>query len=104
MRYDIADYIPEEARKAAAAVVYASRTCLGGPADTKGRCPLGVALQAMGLRSHARPIPAEVAALLTAAGLPAGKRVQLAHAANQFTGDFDMWRITDLAEALGVQP
>lgn len=111
MRYDIADELPEYARRAAAAESYRFRfrdwrdIPDGTPGTVGGDCPLGVALRALGHDVFRRPGPGAVARVLEPPGRVGFdtrrfERIQLA--AHRFAADFDADRIADVGEAMGV--
>lgn len=95
--YRIADYLPMAARRAATARAYgADRRC------RDGKCPLGVALDALGLDDSRTPSADRVARRL--ASRVRAQQSELEAAAAAFIKDWDTGRVADLAAAWDVTP
>lgn len=108
MTYAIAQYLTDEQKAAALAVTYRPLTKGKGrnplPRSKDGCCPLGVALRATDPMFHGVPTAGNVACQLT--GIEYAEWVGYPEyvAAQRFIDDWDAGMISDLAEALGVQP
>jgi hypothetical protein len=94
--YAISEYLPLDAREAAAAAKYVAHRTLDG------WCPMGIALCAMGFDAPQAPDSRVFARLLEASD----DWTSLRRAASQFMVDWDGDRIlpSDLPAALGVTP
>lgn len=117
MKYAIADYLPVEARQTAAKAAYSTRTKSNGHITAEGFCPLGVATYAAfpldaNDRMSRAPEAAEIALFLASEHPHYYElsdqeydtyRDAIESTASVFISDWDAGRITDLAEALGVQ-
>lgn len=117
-RCAIADFLPLSARRAACDHTYAGGETIAGkpvgPRDEQGYCPLGRALEAMGVAAIPFPIGEEVRSAIvrywlggdheTPHGAPPVPitSVGVLMAARDFIDAWDRGRIADLADALGV--